>query len=95
MGIDKNRVGGADRLQVEGGLVGDVKLAKEVDEAVLGAVRARAWHGLVGEADLAEEISEAACRASGFRAFQRVDANAIGCAGLAALSREEYGSRPE
>ena len=60
VGVDKNRVGGADRLQVRGALLGYVELAKEVDEAALGAGCTRAWRGLVGEADLAKKIGEAA-----------------------------------
>ena len=92
---DKHWVSGVDRLQVGGRLVGDVELAKEVDEAALGAGCARAWRGLVGEADLAEEIGEAACRAGVADALQRVGASAIGRAGLATLAGKEMGSRPE
>ena len=95
MGVDKHRVDGADRLQVGGGLVGDVELAKEIDEAALGAGCARAWCGLVGEVDLANKVSEASRCAGKLCATQCVGANAIGHAGLAALAGEEVGSRPE
>ena len=65
--------------------------AEEVDE-VVGAHIGR---GLVGEANLANKIGEACRRAGDFRAMRRVGANAVRRVGLAALAREEQGSRPE
>ena len=95
VGVDKHRVGGADRLQIHSRLAGDVKLVEEADEAALGVVRACVGRRLVGDASLAEKIGEAARCAGVVDALQRVEANAIGRAGLAALAREEGGSRPE
>ena len=59
VGVDEHRVGGADRLQVVGRLVGDVELVEEADKAALGAICARVRCGLVGEANLANKIGEA------------------------------------
>jgi len=93
--VDDHWIGGANRLQVCSRLTGDVELVEEADEAAPGAPCARVRYGLVGEANLANEISEAARHAGDFCAMQRVVANAIGHAGLAALARKEQGSRPE
>ena len=95
VGVDKHRVGGADRLQVHSKLAGDVKLVEEADEAALGAVCARVGRRLVGDASLAKKIGEAARRAGVVDALQRVRASAIGRAGLATLAGKEKGSRPE
>ena len=48
----------------------------------------------VREADPADEISEAACGACGFHVAERVDANAIRRAGLAALARRKGARLP-
>ena len=95
VGVDKHRVGGADRLQVHSKLAGDVKLVEEADEAALGAVCARIGRRLVGDASLARKIGEAARRAGVVDALQCVRASAIGRSGLATLAGEEKGSRPE
>ena len=95
VGVDKHRVGGADRLQVRSRLAGDVKLVEEADEAALGVVRARVGRGLVGDASLAKKIGEAARCAGVIDTLQRVGASAIGLAGLATLAGKEMGSRPE
>ena len=63
VGVDKHRVGGADRLQIHSRLAGDVKLVEEADEAALGAACARVGRRLVGDASLAKKIGEAARRA--------------------------------
>ena len=93
--VDQHRVGGANRLQVGSRLAGDVELIEEAHEAALGAIGARIGRGLVGEANLANKIDEAARRAGDLRAVQRVGADAVRRAGLAALARKEQGSRPE
>ena len=95
VGVDKHRVGGADRLQIHSKLAGDVKLVEEDNEAALGVVRACVGRGLVGATSLAEQIGEAACRAGVVDALQRVGSNAVGRSRLAALAGEEKGSRPE
>ena len=95
VGVDKHRVGGADRLQVHSKLAGDVKLVEEADEAALGVICARVGRGLVGDASLAKKVGEAARRVGVVDASQRVEANAIGHSRLAALAGEEEGSRPE
>ena len=77
VGVDKHRVGGADRLQVRGRLAGDVELVEEADEAALGAACACIGCGLFGDVSLAEKIDKAARGAGGFSAAQCVDANSI------------------
>ena len=72
-----------------------MELTEEAGEAALGAFCARIRRGLVGEANLANKIGEAARRAGDLRAVQRVEADAVGRAGLALLARKEQGSRPE
>ena len=91
VGVDRHRVGGANRLQIHSGLAGDMELAEEVGEVV----GARIGGDLVGDESFVEEVGEAACRADAGGALQRVVASAIGRAGLATLAGEEEGSRPE
>ena len=76
-------------------VAGDVELIEEANEAALGAFCARIRRGLIGQANLANKIGEATRRASDLRAVQRVGADAIWRAGLAAFARKEQGSRPE
>ena len=95
VGVDKHRVGGADRLQVYTRLAGDEKLVEEADEAALGAVYASVGRRLVGDVSLAKKIGEASRRAGVIDALQRVGASSIGRAGLAMPDRKERGSRLE
>ena len=95
VGVDQHRVGGAYRFQVHGRLAGDVELVKEAREEALGAARACVGCRLVGEANLADKFGEAAGCAGGLSATLRVDADSVWRAWLAALAREEKGSRLE
>ena len=95
VGVDQHRVGGAYRLQVHGRLAGDVELVEEAREEALGAARACVGCRLVGEVNLADKFGEAASCAGDLSAMQRVGADSVWCAGLAALAREKKGSRPE
>ena len=95
VGVDQHRVGGANRLQVYSWLVVDVELIEEAHEAALEALGTRIRRGLAEEANLANKIGEATCRTGDLRAVQRVGADSVWRAGLAALAREEKGSRPE
>ncbi len=72
-----------------------MELIEEAHEAALGAIGARIGRGLVGEADLADKIGKATGRAGNFSAMRRVGTYSVWHAGLAALAREEKGSRPE
>ena len=91
VGVDRHRVGGANRLQIHSGLAGEMELAEEVGK-VIGA---RIGGELVGDEGFVREIGKAARRADAGDALQRVMASAIGRAGLATLAGEEEGSRPE
>ena len=66
-----------------------MELIEEAHEAALGAIGARIRRGLVGEANLADKIGEAARRVGDLRAVQRVGADAVWRAGLAALAGKE------
>ena len=72
-----------------------MELIEEAREAALRAISARIRRGLVGEANLANKIGEAARRAGDLRAVQRVGADAVRRAGLAALASKKQGSRPD
>ena len=95
VGVDQHRVGGAHRLQVYGRLTGNVELIEEAREEALGAARACVGCRLIGEANFTDKIGEAAGCAGDLSAMQRVCANSVWRAGLAALAREEKGSRLE
>ena len=95
VGVDQHRVGGAHRLQVYGRLAGNVELIEEAREEALGAARACVGCRFVGEANLADKFGEAAGCASDLNAAQRVSANPVWRAWLAALAREKKGSRPK
>ncbi|MGS7457419.1 hypothetical protein, partial [Mycobacterium tuberculosis] len=73
VGVDRHRIGGANRLQVHSKLAGDVELAEEVDEVV----GARVGGVLIGNEGLVEEISEAARCAGVGNALQHVVASAV------------------
>ena len=62
-----------------------MELIEEAAEAALWAFRASVGCGLVGGADLTNKIGEAARRAGDLRAVQRVGADAVWRAGLAAF----------
>ena len=66
-----------------------MELIEEADEAALRAIIAHIGRRLVGEANLANKISEATRRTGDLRAMQRVGADAVWRAGLAALTRKE------
>ena len=93
--VDQHRVGGAYGLQVYGGLAGNVELIEEAREEVLGATRACVGRRFVGEVDLADKFGQGAGCAGDLNAAQRIDANFVWRAWLAALAREKKGSRPE
>ena len=89
VGVDKHRVGGADRLEIRGRLAGDMELVEKANEAALGAACAHIGCGLVGDANLAKKIGEADRCAGVVDALQHVGASAIGCARLATLAGKE------
>ena len=93
--VDQHRVGGAYGLQVYGRLAGNVELIEEAREEVLGATRSCVGRGFVGEADLADKFGQGAGCAGDLNVAQRVDADFAWRAWLAALAREEEGSRLE
>ena len=95
VGVDQHRVGGTYGLQVHGRLAGDVELIEEAREEALGATRACVGCSFIGEVNLADKFGEAAGCAGDLNAVQRVGANSVWRAWLAALAREEKGSRPE
>ena len=95
VGVDQHRVGGAYGLQVYGRLTGNMELIEEDREEVFGAARTCVGRRLVGEVDLTDKLGQGAGGAGDLNAAQRVDANFVWCAWLAALAREEKGSRPE
>ena len=95
VGVDQHRVGGAYGLHVSGRLAGNMEFVEEAREEALGAARACIGCKLVGEANLADKFGEAASCAGDLNAAQRVGANSVWRAWLAALAREEKGSRPE
>ena len=95
VGVDQHRVGGTYRLQVYGRLAGDVELIEEAREEALGAARACVGCRFVGDANLADKFDEAASCAGDLNAVQRVGANSVWRAWLAAFAREEKGSRLE
>ena len=72
-----------------------MELIEEAREEALGAARACVGCRFVGDANLADKFGEAAHCTGGLSAAQRVDADSIWQAWLAALAREEEGSRPE
>ena len=72
-----------------------MELVEEAHEKALRAARACVGCRFVGEAHLADKLGEAARGAGGLSAAQCVDADSIWRAWLAALAREEEGSRPE
>ena len=95
VGVDQHRVDGAYRLQVHGRLAGDVELVEEAREEALGATCACVGCRFIGDANLADEFGEAASCAGYLNTVQRVGANSVWRAWLAALAREEKGSHPE
>ena len=95
VGFDQHWVGGAYGLQVHGRLAGDVELVKEAREEALGAARACVGCRLIGEANLTDKFGEAAGCAGDLNAAQRVSADSVWRAWLAALAREEKASHPE
>ena len=95
VGVDQHRVGGSYGLQVRGRLADDVELVEETREEARGAARACVGCRFIGDANLADKFGEAASGAGDLNAVQRVGANSVWRAWLAALAREEKGSRPE
>ena len=69
-----------------------MELVEEAREEALGATRACVGRRLIGEANLADKLGEAAGRIGDLSTVQRIDANSLSRAGLAALAREEKGS---
>ena len=67
----------------------------EAREEVFGVAYACVRRSFVGEVDLADKFGQGAGCAGDLHASQRVDANFVWRAWLAALAREEMGSRPE
>ena len=72
-----------------------MELVKEAREEALGAAHACVGCRFVGEANLADKFGEAPGCAGDLNAVQRVSANSVWCAWLAALARVEKGSHPE
>ena len=72
-----------------------MELIEEAREEVFGAACACVGRRFVGEADLADKFGQGAGCAGDLNAAQRVGANFVWRAWLAALAREEKGSRPE
>src|SRR3954471_4289460 len=72
-----------------------MEFVEEARDKALRAAGACVGCRLVGEANLADKFGEAAGRAGDLSAAQRIGANSLWRAGLAALAREEKGSRPE
>ena len=66
-----------------------MELVEEAREEALEAACARIGCGLVGEANLTDQIGEAAGRTGGLDVVQRVGADSLWRAGLAALARKE------
>ena len=94
VGVDQHRDGGTYRLQVYGRLAGNVELIVVAREKALGAARACVGCRFIGEADLADKLGQGAGCAGDLDAAQRIDANFIWRAWLAALAREQKGSHP-
>ena len=72
-----------------------MELVEEAREEALGATRAYVGCRFIGEANIADKIGEAAGCAGDLSTVQRVSANSVWRAGLAALTREKKGSRLE
>ena len=70
-------------------------MVEEAREEALEATGAYVGCRLVEEVNLADKFGETASCACGLSAAQRVDADSVWRAWLAALAREEKGSRPE
>ena len=72
-----------------------MELIEEAREEALGAARACVGCRFVGEANLADKFGQGAGCAGNLNTAQRVGANSVWRAWLAALAREQKGSRPE